>query len=145
MADHRAIAIIDAFSDLIKGLPLVSDNVFKGRTYDLDNMPSHSLYLGSADVSETNVAFVNQSQLIRDEVFVSAGAEEDLDALLLNVHAEAYVAIAADRQLGLAYVIDTTLESMSEPDYIDEGKRPILSAVFTWRVTYRHSYTDPSA
>lgn len=146
MADHKAIAIVDAIRDLFLDLPLTGDNVFKGRTYDLENMPSHSLYLGSADATQANIVFEDQSQLIRDEIFVTAGREEDLDALLLNVHAESYAAIATDRTLGLAGVVaDTVFEGMSEPDYIDEGKRPVLSAVFTWRVNYRHSYDDPRA
>lgn len=143
MANHRGIAIIDQFTTLLMNKPLVGDNVFKGRIYDMRNTPSHSIYLGSATVSEINIGRIDVSQLVRDEVVV-VGAEEELDELLLNVHAEAYQAIMVDKTLGLAYVEDTVLESMTQPDYIGEGKRPILSAVFTWRVDYRHSVTDPS-
>ncbi len=144
MADHRVIAVLEAFKTAYEGLPIVGDNVFTGRIEDFENTPSHSLFLGGADVENQNNAFVDQVQLIRDEVTV-VGKEHEVDALLMNVHRDAYAAIMADPTLGLDYVQDTMLQSMSEPDYIEDGNRPILSAVFTWRVHYRHSYTDTSA
>lgn len=144
MADHRGIAILRAFKDLLINLPLVGDNVFSGRVYDLSNVPSHSIYLGPATVDANNTAFSDEIQMVRDEILV-VGSEVELDELLLNVHAEAYVAVKEDYTLGLPYVIDTVFDGMSDPEYIDDGKRPALSAVFTWRVTYRHSILDPGA
>lgn len=144
MADHRAVAILNTFRDLMTNLPITGDNVFKGRVFDFDNTPSHSIFLGAAPVESLNTVEVVVDQLIRDEITV-AGPEDELDELLLAVHAESYVAIMADATLGISYVIDTELQGMNEPDYIADGRRPILTAVFTWRVSYRHSYLDPSA
>lgn len=143
MTDHRAIGVVNRFCELYTNLPLVGENVFKGRVYDYDNTPSHSIYLGAADVDIANTQVADVVQLIRDEIVV-VGHESEVDALLLNVHKESYVKVMEDYTLGLSYVEEVELQGMSEPDYIDEGKRPILSAIFTWRVMYRHSYLDPS-
>lgn len=144
MPDHRAIAILDSFKSRITDLPLAGDRVYSGRLFEFSNAPSHSIYLGPANVDAGKTPFIDQTQLIRDEILV-VGAESELDELLLNFHAEAYASIMADYTLGLAYVIDTVLESMSDPEYIDDGKRPALAAVFTWRVMYRHSISSVSA
>ncbi len=144
MPDHRAIAILDAFTDALMDLSLTGDNVFKGRIQDHENTPSHSVYLGRSAATIENTAIVDQAQLIRDEVTVK-GREEELDAAMLNIHREAYVAIMADITLGLPYVIDTFLLDMAEPEFIDDGRYAIQSAVFTWQVNYRHSYQDPGA
>lgn len=141
---HRAVDIVEVIHDLLLDLPLVGQNVFKGRVYDFENTPSHSLFLGSAEADTTNTQVTDEQQLIRDEITV-VGAEDELDKLLLEVHAEAYKKIMADPQLGLAFVHETEYLGMAEPDYIEEARRPILQAVFTWRVTYRHSYTDPGS
>lgn len=140
---HRAVDVVEAVHGLLLDLPLVGQNVFKGRVYDYDNnTPSHSLFLGSADAETTNTQVTDEQQLIRDQITVT-GSEEILDKTLLEVHAEAYVKIMADITLGLAFVQETEYLGMSEPDYIEEARRPILQAVFTWRVTYRHSYLNP--
>jgi len=144
MSDHRAIAILDAFTTALLDLPSVGDNVFKGRIQDFENTPSHSIYLGQSTAEINNTSIVDQAQIIRDEITV-AGREEELDAELLNIHREAYVAIMADITLGLPFVIDTFLVGMAEPDYNDEGRYAIQTAVFTWQVNYRHSYLDPGA
>lgn len=139
---HRAVDIVEAVHTLLLDLPLVGPNVFKGRVYDFDNAPSHSLFLGAADADTTNTQVTDEQQLIRDEITV-VGREEELDKMLLEVHAEAYVKLMADITLGLAFVQQIEFLGMSEPDYIEEARRPILQAVFTWRVTYRHSYLNP--
>jgi len=139
---HRAVDILAAFHALIVDLPLVGQNVFKGRVWDYDNTPSHALFLGASQADTTNTQVTDEDQLIRDEITV-VGPEEELDKKLLEVHAEAYVALMADLTLGLSYVQEIAFIGMTEPEYIEQSRRPILQAVFTWRVTYRHSYTDP--
>lgn len=139
---HRAVDVLAAIHALFLDLPLVGQNVFKGRVYDFENVPAHSLFLGAADAESTNTVVTDEQQLIRDEITV-AGPEDELDQMLLEVHAEAYVKIMADITLGLPYVQEVEYLGMAEPDYIEETRRLILQAIFTWRVTYRHSYNNP--
>lgn len=137
---HLANQVLAAFKAAID---LTEQTVYLGRVYDVDRTPAHSIYLGPAQMAGNNLAFVDVNQTIRDEMSVT-GLEEEIDQIMLEAHAAAYKEIMKDRTLGLpSFVLDTELESMSEPDYIADGAKPILSVVFNWSVKYRHSLNDP--
>ena len=68
-----------------------------------------------------------------------------LDTLLNQIRREVWVAMMADRTLGLPYVIDVRPLGDNEPELSDELEKGAARQRLFFLVKYRHSVADPGA
>lgn len=147
MADHRDEQILDAVMTTVTGLTTPVSAPVRGRVYPHDdsNLPALTVYMGqSTPVDEGNVRYQDRYLEVRIEAHVKE-ATETLEQTLNQLKKEVYVAVLANRTLGLPFVHDTQWEGDGEPELQDGSNKPTGSLEMRYRVQYRHSISDPSA
>jgi len=147
MADHRVEQIIDAVKAAVTGLATTSANVERGRFQSVEGSKTAELTVtqgASSPAQEPNVAF----QYPAIEVVITAhakGQDGTVESTINQIAKEVYIAMMADRQLGLPeFVIDTEWLGNSEPS-LSTMEKPTMSMEMRFSVQFQHSYTDPSA
>ncbi len=143
---HHAEAIMQAILALITGLTITGANVARGRAYPVDAVPALTLMQGEDALADglQNMSFVDRILNVRIACYVKTGAQFDTD--LNQIRREVYVALMANRNLGLPnIVIDTTPAGDDEPELSGDGEKNIGQQIMNFAITYRHSLTDPGA
>ena len=137
---HKVATLIEAVADTLTGLATTGTNVEKSRGYAISATPAISVRLASVSpANELTNAFLDNSVDI-ETVFHVSGAELDLDNQVLQIDAEVYAALMADRTQGGA-VIDTDPELLSVDSTADQ-ETPTAIGVRKWRFFLRHSITS---
>lgn len=135
----RAFEVLNAFDTILTGAGLTgSPLVLKTRAYEIESVPAIALSISGQNSTSENLAFVDEEVSIDMRIF-HEGKADQLDNLLLSLHAEAYAAIMTSNRLGLNFVLDLDPASMSEPQIDGDGKKAVIAANFTWVVRYRHN------
>lgn len=151
MADHRREQILDAIATALTGLVTTGANVFRGRSYPLDDasLPAILIYQGQdepvPDASPDAVWNYIDSVLHVLVEPVAASASIQVDQVLNQIDKESWIALMASNNLGLAFVHSISPGLALEPKIAAEGDRPLGYMRRNWLVHYRSSRADPSA
>ena len=140
---HQATNILSAIKTALTGLGTTGVNVYQTRAYPINPTPALSIRLSSIDpVRQISNAFLDSFVDVDVLIHVS-GSSETLDAEILQIDAEVYAALMADRTLGgVAIELDPqtlTVESSAETE------EPTALGLRRWRVHMRHSITSAEA
>ena len=135
---HKVNTLIDAFVTTVTGLTTTGQNVEQSRGFPTAQYPAITVRLASIDPQrEISNAFLDSFVEI-ETIYHVAG--DTLDADLLQVDAEVYAAIMADRTFGGA-VTDTDPRDLVIETSADK-EIPTANGVRRWRCLLRHSITD---
>lgn len=137
---HKARQVLQAIETAVTGLPTTGDRVEKTRGYPKADVPAISIRISDLDPqSEISNAFLD-SFLEVDTIYHVRGANNDLDYQILEIDAEVYRAIMADRTLA-GDAIDVDPLSLSvESEAANEI--PTATGIRRWRVHIRHDVND---
>ena len=149
MADARNEQIISGIVTTLSvpGLATTGTNVYRGRTYPLQNveLPALAVYMGpEALVDELLSDFLDWDLSVYIEAYVQTVAEL-VDTVLNRIRKEVHIAIMADYSQGLSFVLETTPGNITETIANGEGNQPVISQRFEYIIRYRTSRTDISA
>lgn len=140
---HKAAQLIEAVAAAVRGLPTTGDNVQTMRFYPFAEFPAITVRLSDIEpIIEVSNAVLD-SWVDIETIYHVAGSDFDLDSQVLQIDAEVYAAIMADRTFG-GVATDTDPQSLTV-DATAEGERPTASGVRRWRCRIRHSITDTEA
>jgi hypothetical protein len=146
MADHRAEQIIAAVATAVTGLTTTGANVERGQLwpYGSDRAAALTIAQGPVDPLDGQpMALVTARLEVRIIAHVKA-TTATVDSTINQIAKEVYIALMADRTLGLSFVIDTEWTGTSDTEQDSDSEGITARAAFTFAVTYRHSLTDPS-
>lgn len=138
---HKAKAILDEVVTAVTGLSTTGSNVEQTRGYPKHSVPAITVRV--ADITRANEisnAFLDSFVEI-ETIYHVAGSAEDLDDQLLQIDAEVYAAVMADRTLN-GQAVDVDPDNYSPESGIPEAELPTASAVRRWRIFMRHSIND---
>lgn len=151
MADHRREQILDAITTALTGLLTTGTNVFRGRSYPLDDasLPAILIYQGQDEPvpDESGDAvwqFIDSALTVAIEP-VAASASVQVDKVLNQIDKESWISLMSSTNLGLAFVHSISPGVALEPKIATEGDRPLGYMRRNWLVHYRSSRADPSA
>lgn len=164
MDDHRTEQILDAVVIAITGLDTTGANVERGRVYPWSDSQARALTVDQGAASPVNEPDWNH-QDVEQEIRITAHVKANPDlfggafssefatdhdigstyAREINVISkEVYIAMMADRTLGLDFVIDTQWLGNTEPELTGDSEAVTVRMDMLFTTTYRHSLTDPS-
>ena len=141
---HRAKLIVDAITNKITGLPTTGQNVEQSRVWAVTRAPALTVRLGPMVQTSDLNQLIDQTLTIYIDIHVKAH-ETRIDDDVLQIHQELWQAIKVHHDLGLDYVIDTSLTELSEPILNGESDQPTAKATLTIEVRFRHAVTHPGA
>ena len=149
---HRAAQIIDAVAAAIAATAPSGHKVFTHRRESLseeqDELPAHSVDFGPdrppEDAGASNLAFIDSVLSVSTTHVAVAQEEHLLRALLLEMRADAHVALMTDRTLSLAFVTDTRYQGADEPEIDVSGETLVGTLTSDWAIDYRMNITDPN-
>jgi len=133
----------------LTGLATTGANVFRGRVYGLQDteVPALTIYQGAdtplGDYGLENYAFIDSELTIKVTAHVKTADQAETE--LNKIRREVHVALMADYQQGLSFVITTIPQGATEPLLLSDGETPTATMDMYWRVQYRSSQTDPGA
>lgn len=142
---HRAEGILDAVVTATTGLTTTGSRVERGRVYSVETLPALTVQMGLDEVLQAESDFINTNRHLRVKITSYVKINSEPDSQLNTIREEVYNAMMATPTLGLAYVIDTWLESDDELELSSEAEQTIGRQVMNYVVKYRHSYTDAGA
>lgn len=146
MADHFAQQIIDAVVTAVTGLTTTGSNVRRGDTWPFGDDQSNALTVKQG-VSDPIDAQNWENYTVRLEIIITTHAKttaEQADSELTQMAKEVFIALMADRTLGLPFVMDCDWTGNDEPDTDVSGELITARQDNRFAVTFRHSITDPS-
>ena len=137
---HKANEVLDAFVSAVDSLSTTGSNVKRTRGYLFDETPGITVRAANVDpINQISNAFLDSAFEVETLYHVS-GTDEDLDSQLLQIDAEVYFAVMADRTLGgSAITVDPGFLSIESNA---EAERPTAFGIRKWRCHIRHSITD---
>ena len=144
----RAETIMTTLLTTLTGLTTTGANVIRGRVYTLEDgaLPALSLYMGSdipiGENGPTNYQFQDSDLLVRVTAHVKSTSEQ-LDTILNKIRREVHVAMMADHEQGLNYVLTTIPLGAEEPELSGEGEQPSATMDINWLIRYRAPILDP--
>ena len=149
MALHRAEQILAAMQTRLTGLASTGANVFRARPDEMEipqeQMPALRILM-DADrfLSEYSQALVDYELSVRVREHAATNAQ-GVDTVLNQVRKEVSAAIAADRTLGLSFVLDADEGDSEAPQMDGSGSVVIATQDMHFTVLYRRARNDPSA
>lgn len=146
MADHRAEQIMAAITTAVTGLTTTGANVRRGQLYPFgdDQTAALTVAQGPAEMLDDQP---HRMKTVRLEVQIIIHVKSSttlVDSLINQISKEVYIALMADRTLGLAFVIDSDWTGQTEPEQDIDSEAATARAAMQFAVLYRHSLTDPS-
>lgn len=147
MANHRREQIVAAVVTALTGLTTTTTHVYRGRSYPLQSteLPALLVYMGAdRKQSELSQSFQDWLLEIKIEARVKSPTAQ-LDTTLSQISKEVTVALAANYQQGLSFVLNTIEVDAEEPEFSTDADQPSGRQIFNWQCLYRRSRTDPSA
>lgn len=143
MPEHKAITVLDNLVNVLLNLDTTGTHVERTRGYPKAETPAISVRLADLDpINELSNTFID-SALVVETLYHVSGSDDDLDQQILNIDAEVWAAIMADRTLS-GSVIDTDPERLS-PQTESDKEIPTAIGVRRWRFHIRHSSIDTEA
>lgn len=137
---HKARNAVNAIETAITGLPTTGSRVEKTRGYPKAEVPAISIRISDLDPqSEISNAFLD-SFLEVDTIYHVQGPLNDLDYQILQIDAEVYAAIMADRTLAGAAVDVDPLSLSVDSEAANEI--PTATGIRRWRIHIRHNIND---
>lgn len=146
MADHRAEQIMAAVTTAVTGLATTGANVERGRLYPLGSDQAAALTVSQGpsqnlDDQPMRLKTVRLEYQIIAHVKTTSTA---IDSTINQIAKEVYMALQADRTLGLAFVIDNDWTGNTDIEQDTDSEAITARCGFQFAVMYRHSLTDPS-
>lgn len=145
MPEHKAITVLDNLVKVLTNLNTTGSRVERTRGYPKAETPAISVRLADLDpINEISNAFIDSAMVVETLYHVSESEDDrDLDQQILNIDAEVWAAIMADRTLS-GSVIDTDPERLTPQPEADK-EIPTAVGVRRWRFHIRHSNIDAEA
>lgn len=142
---HRAETIMATLETELTGLATTGANIKRTRTYPVDNLPALTLEMGEDQVIEGSGANMQHlDRLLEVRVVLHVKTSSEIETALNTIREEVHVAMMADRQHGLAYVIDTIVQGDSDAE-TEPADQKVGRLTMTFVIMYRHSITNPGA
>lgn len=143
MADHKAKTLLNSLVTVLTGLATTGPNVEKTRGYPKSDTPAISVRMAIIDPDkEISNAFLD-SHIDIEIIYHVSGSDTDLDDQILDIDAEVYAAIMADRTVA-GTVGDAEPQILSFESNA-EAEVPTAIGTRRWRFDLRHSITDTTA
>lgn len=149
---HRAEQIIDAAAAaILEQVQAAGTKVYTHRRLSLaedqDDLPAIVVDFGpdepDSEFGADNLAFIDSLLTLEITGATTAAEEPELKAALLELRRQVHIALMADPQLGLAFVIDTRYGPTEAPDIDTSGELLAGALTSAWQVHYRMNITDP--
>lgn len=136
---HKAETLIQAVEAAVTGLPTTGASVTRTRGYAVAATPAIDVRLASIDfLNELSPAFIDDYVYI-DLVYSVSGS--GLDAQILQIDAEVFAAIMADRTLA-GSALDADPQSLTPDQAPAETEEPTAEAIRRFRFQIRHATTS---
>lgn len=143
MPEHKAITVLNNLVDVLMNLDTTGTRVERTRGYPKAETPAISVRLADIDpINEISNSLIDSAMIVETLYHVS-GSDDDLDNQILNIDAEVWAAIMADRTMG-GSVIDTDPERLT-PQSESDKEIPTAVGVRRWRFHIRHSNISAEA
>lgn len=145
---HRALQIVDAVKAVLEADSSLAAAVYRHRTASLSEadaeLPAVSVGLGDDEPIEPgNLAYIDSLLTMTVTAAAIASSEEALVEELVRLRSEVHQVLMADRQQGLAFVIDTRYGGASAPEVNADGGRYAGTLESRWLVHYRMNVSSP--
>jgi len=140
--------ILVAVKTIITGLETTGANVFRHYQYDTEesDLPALKLSMDTmlpVDDIDTDWDNIDLELSLNIEIVVR-GIDGELDTVLNKIYGEVWLALMADRFLGLSFSPVIYPRGSLEPSLDNEGRQPITTMVTQWFVRFRVRTIDLS-
>ena len=143
MPEHKAITVLDNLVNVLTNLDTIGTRVERTRGYPKAETPAISVRLADLNpINEISNTLIDSAMIVETLYHVS-GSDDDLDQQILDIDAEVWAAIMADRTLS-GQVIQTDPEQLTVVPETDK-EIPTAIGVRRWRFHIRHSSTSAEA
>ena len=144
MADLRAEQILNAVLAIVETTTTAGGDVVRDRDAPAESESSISIEQGGDTPVDLQSNTVVDSVL--DISIVATVIKNDTYSTQINlIRKEVYVAMMADRELGLPdFVSDTWQVNTEKPEAFEEGGTTVMKMPINFQVSYQHSLTDAS-
>ncbi len=138
--------VLAAIKTILTGLTTTGSNVFRHYAYDTEESDFPALKirmdtLDTLDQIDTDWENIDWELTVNIEIVVR-GIQGELDTELNKIYGEVWLALMADRFLGLSFVPVIYPRGHLEPNIDNEGSQPITTMITEWFVRYRTKTTD---
>lgn len=147
---HRAEQIMAAITAKLTGLTTTRSNVFRSRSYPFaeDQLPALAIYQGPDEPLDEygarSFGLIDSALEITVAINIK-GQEEGLDTELNKIRREVHVALMADYQQGLDFVIQTIPQGAGDVSISSDSELATSTLETSWEIHYRSSTLDPGA
>ena len=136
---------MSAIATLLSGLTTTGTRIERTRVRTVETTPALTLEQGGGDVITERSSFPYVARDLNVKVIAYVKKNSAMDTQINLISREVYVAMLADRTLGLTFVTDTFLLSDDEPEFGGEAEKKFGMMQMNFVVQYRHDWDDPGA
>ena len=144
IVDHIAANVVASLSITYDGTPSTTVARLRAAPYGIESLPAVVFRAGDDSMREgsSNMAFIDRDLQVEVDLYVDSN--DQYYAHLDLLRHKLYLAIMADRTLGLAYVLDVQPVGDSEPE-IDTLGKTTMKQTMSFLVHYRHAINNSGA
>lgn len=142
---HRAETIMAAVLTAVTGLTTTGARTERSRIRTVETAPALTVEMGADDVNPERSTYPRLHRDLNVKIICYVKTNTSPEAKLNLIRQEVYVAMMADRTLGLGYVVDVESIGDDEPEFTGEADQKTGRQQMNFVIKYTHSWTDPGA
>lgn len=149
MADHELEQIMTKVVTALTGLTTTGANVTRDLSYELALTVDNAIGIFQGDdfpVDQYQSEIDPIDNYLNIELFLYSRivSTTPISKQLNQIRKEIYIALVADRTLGLSFTWGLQEAGGQKPIVDTSSQNPTAKQQITWRIFYRHSANDPS-